>query len=108
MTPIRDLPVPRREAKIALRRHRWTVAPSGGALPVRGRTVIRLWLPLTPLFALLAPLALAAAPLADLHPSGRRLKPIRSVWALGAILFSLSGTSIEVDRRDVHVSIRIL
>jgi hypothetical protein len=73
----------------------------------RGRTVVRLWLPLTPLFALLSPFALIAAPLLDLHPAGRRARPIRNLWALGTVLLSLSGTLIDIDTPRARVSIRI-
>ncbi len=108
MKPVNALPVPHRRADMAAWRRKAAIRRAQAVPSARGPTIIRLWLPLTPLFALLAPLALLAAPLADLHPAGRRLKPIRAVWALGAVLFSLSGTAIAVDRRDVHIRIRIL
>ena len=73
----------------------------------RGRTVVRIWLPLTPLFALLSPFALIAAPLLDLHPAGRRARPIRTLWALGTVLLSLSGTLVDIDTPRARVSIRI-
>ncbi len=74
----------------------------------RGPVVIRLWLPLTPLVTLLSPLAMLAAPLLDLHPAGRRLRPIRAAWALGGLLLSLSGTRIEVDSPRASIRIHIL
>lgn len=86
--------------------------PAGGRVrpypaAARGRNVVRLWLPLTPLFALLSPFALIAAPLLDLRPAGRRVRPIRSLWALGGVLLSLSGTLIDVETPRARVSIRI-
>ena len=85
--------------------------PTGRVRPLhasRRRTVVRIWLPLTPLFALLSPFALIVAPLLDLHPAGRRARPISTLWALGALLLSLSGTLIDVDSPRARVSIRIL
>jgi hypothetical protein len=89
------------------------VATRSAALPVpldapRRRTSVALWLPLTPLLLLLAPLALLAAPFAALHPRARRVGPVRVVWAVGALLTSLSGTRIDVDTPDACVRLRIL
>ena len=72
------------------------------------RVSVRLWLPLTPLFALLAPFVFVAAPLVALHPDGRRAHPWRTAWALGALLLSLSGTEVSVDSAAAQVRIRIL
>jgi hypothetical protein len=71
------------------------------------RTVVRLWLPLTPLFALLSPLALIAAPLILFYPPARGVSPWLAAWSLGGVLLSLSGTVVEVDSRDALVHIRI-
>jgi hypothetical protein len=73
----------------------------------RRRVAISLWLPLTPLFYLLAPFALLAAPLLALQPSGRRVRPWRAAWAMGAVLLSLSGTVVSVDSPAARVRIRI-
>ena len=69
---------------------------------------ISLWLPLTPLLLLLAPLALLLAPFVTLNRRARAIRPVRVVMALGALLTSLSGTSIEVDAADARVRVRIL
>lgn len=74
----------------------------------RGPVLIRPWLPLKPLVALLSPLAMLAARLLDLHPAGRRLRPIRAAWALGGLLLSLSGTHIDVDSPRASIRIHIL
>lgn len=84
------------------------------------RTVVKLWLPLTPLWVLLAPFALLLAPLLWLLPPllpnrrGARavraavaVRPFRTAFALGAVLFALSGTVVDVDTPDAVVRIRI-
>ena len=91
------------------------------------RTVVKLWLPLTPLWLVLAPFALLLAPLLLLAPrmlpeaATRRLgaprgradraalavHPYRTAFALGSVLFALSGTHVEVDTPDALVRIRI-
>jgi hypothetical protein len=70
--------------------------------------VIRLWLPLTVLWFILAPFALIAAPALKLAPGARRLSPIRAAWAAGQLLLALSGTSIEVDSPAAVVRIHIV
>ena len=75
--------------------------------PRRGPVAIRLWLPLTPLFALLAPFALIASPLIGAWRPLRGVSPIRAALTLGAVLMSLSGTVVSVDSRDAIVRIRI-
>ncbi|MET3663951.1 hypothetical protein [Caulobacter sp. 1776] len=77
-------------------------------LPARRRTVVRLWLPLTPLWIVLAPFALAFAPLILLVPACRHMAPYRAALGLGAVLLNLSGTSVEVDAHHALVRIRIL
>jgi hypothetical protein len=67
-----------------------------------------LWLPLTPLFLLLAPVALIAAPLLRLPQGAQRLNTWRAAWALGAVLLSLSGTVVSVDAPRVQIRVRIL
>ncbi len=81
---------------------------------------IRLWLPLTPLFLLLAPLALAGAAVGMVFntplPARRRglriagvrvANPWRAAWALGGVLLSLSGTLIEVETPAALIRLRI-
>ena len=71
------------------------------------RTVVRLWLPLTPLWVILAPVALLAAPLLLLAPQMRGVRPFRAAFAIGATLFALSGTVIDVDTPGALVRLRI-
>jgi len=84
------------------------------------RTVVRLWLPLTPLWVLLAPFALLLAPALCLAPrllpdrpraraarAAGVVRPYRTAFALGAVLFALSGTVVDVDTPDALVRIRI-
>jgi hypothetical protein len=75
--------------------------------PRRGPVAIRLWLPLTPLFALLAPFALVASPLIGVWRPMRGVSPIRAALTIGAVLMSLSGTVVSVDTRDAIIRIRI-
>jgi hypothetical protein len=74
----------------------------------RQRTIVRLWLPLTPVFVLLAPLALIAAPLLALFPVARGVSPWRTVWGFGGVLLALSGTLVDIDSPSVRLRIRIL
>jgi len=71
------------------------------------RTVVRLWLPLTPLFLLLAPFGLLLAPLLYLAPPPYRLSPFATVAGLGHLLLSLGGTVVDVDTPEALVRIRI-
>ncbi|HEY2707859.1 MAG TPA: hypothetical protein VGI95_07375 [Caulobacteraceae bacterium] len=77
------------------------------AAPRQRRTVIRLWLPLTPLWILLSPFALILAPLIWLAPQCRGVPPYRTAFAVGAALFALSGTVVDVDAPDAQVRIHI-
>jgi hypothetical protein len=74
----------------------------------RRRLALRLWLPLTPLWILLAPFALLLAPLLLATRAGRRLRPLPAAWALGSVLFALSGTVIDVDSPRATIRLRIL
>jgi len=79
------------------------------AAPPRPRTVVRLWLPLTPLFLLLSPFPLLLAPLAWLAPPAFRPgNPYAAALALGRLLLSLGGTIVHVDTADALISLRIL
>jgi len=71
------------------------------------RRALRLWLPVTPLAALLSPLALVAV--AVLQPILRRrgLSPWRIALSLGALLIALSGTLVEIETRAVRIRIAI-
>jgi hypothetical protein len=84
--------------------------PVAEALPPRParRTVVRLWLPLTPILLLLSPVPLLLAPLAWLAPAPfRPARPYSAALAVGRVLMSLSGTVVHVDTPDCLVSIRI-
>ena len=72
------------------------------------RTVVRLWLPLTPLFLLLAPFALLLAPLLWFAPRPYGARPLATVLGLGGLLLSLGGTDIDIDSPDARVRIKIL
>ncbi len=76
--------------------------------PARQRVVVRLWLPLTLLWILLAPFAVLFAPLILLVPTCRYLNPFGAAFRVGALLLGCSGTIVEVDAPGVLVRIRIL
>ncbi|HEY3800682.1 MAG TPA: hypothetical protein VGL58_20200 [Caulobacteraceae bacterium] len=76
-------------------------------LKVAKRTVLTLWLPLTPLWVLLAPFALLLTPLLYLAPEKDRVPPFRTITTLGAVLLTMSGTKVDVDTPDALVRIRI-
>ena len=76
--------------------------------PPSRRVVVRLWLPTTALFLLLAPFALLAAPLIyAFTPPRYRTPPFATAFGLGRVLLSLSGTVVHVDTPEALVSIRI-
>lgn len=75
---------------------------------VRPPTVVRLWLPLTPLFLLLAPFALLLTPFLYLVPRPWRLSPLASVVGLGTVLLSLGGTDVDVRTREAIVRLKIV
>jgi len=77
--------------------------------PPRRRVTVRLWLPATALFWLLAPFPLFLAPLAYLAPARfRPANPYAAVLGVGRLLISLGGTVVDVDTPDALVRIRIL
>lgn len=71
------------------------------------RTVVRLWLPLTPLFLLLAPFALLLAPLVWFAPRPYGQRPLATVLGVGCLLLSLAGMDVDVDTPDARVRIKI-
>ena len=73
----------------------------------RRRTVVRLWLPLTPILWLLGPLPLLLAPLGYLVPPRLRPDPFFLVFAVGETLLALSGVVVDVDTPNALVRIRI-
>ncbi|HEV2532724.1 hypothetical protein [Phenylobacterium sp.] len=74
----------------------------------RRRTVVRLWLPLTPLFLLLAPFALVLALVGYFVPPRLRPDPLIAAVSIGALLLALGGTEILVDTPDAYVRLKIL
>jgi hypothetical protein len=69
---------------------------------------LRLWIPLTPLLALLSPIVLLASPFARLSRRTRHVPTVRAAWALGGVLMALSGTTVNVETRDAVIRIYIL
>lgn len=76
--------------------------PSAAA---RGPARMSLWLPVTPLFAAMAPFAMLAAPLLLLAPPMWRVNPYQAAFTLGGVLLSLGGTEIDVDTHDVRIRV---
>ncbi len=82
---------------------------TAGRRPARGeRAQVRLWLPLTPLFVLLAPFALLLALLAFLPARLAGVNAFEVALRLGALLMALSGTHVEVEAVDASVRIKII
>lgn len=75
--------------------------------PRRRQVSVALWLPLTPVLILLAPLALLMTPLMAANRRTRAMGPLRLVSRIGALLTSLSGTQIDVDTPEARVRLRI-
>lgn len=73
-----------------------------------GPIVLRLWIPLSPLVLLLAPAALLVAPLAHRQARARGMNPWAAAWALGAVLRSLSGTSVDVETRAALIHLKLI
>jgi hypothetical protein len=77
------------------------------AQPMRRRTVVRLWLPATFIFLLLAPFALMLTPLVCLAPRPYGDRPLATVLGVGRLLLSLGGVVVDVETPDALVRIRI-
>ncbi|HZZ33211.1 MAG TPA: hypothetical protein VFE10_14595 [Phenylobacterium sp.] len=75
--------------------------------PRPGRVVVRLWLPMTAIFLLLAPFAILAIPFLYLAPLLRRLNCAAAVFTLGRALLALGGTDIDVRTPDAVVRLKI-
>jgi hypothetical protein len=71
------------------------------------RTVVRLWLPSTLIFLLLAPFALLLCPLLYWVPAPYGGQPFAKVMVFGQVLLSLGGTVVDVDTPDALVRIRL-
>jgi len=83
------------------------VAPLRAGPPVPRRTVVRLWVPATLLFLLLAPFALLLAPLLYLAPRPYAPRPMATVLGIGRLLLSLGGTAVHIEAPQALVSLRI-
>jgi len=81
--------------------------PPAEAIPPPHRVVVRLWIPSTPIFLLLAPFALLLIPLLYLAPPLRRFNCAAAVFVLGDALLALSGTVVDVDTPKALVRIRL-
>lgn len=81
---------------------------AGATSPRPRRVVVRLWLPTTALFCLLAPFALLIAPLGYLAPRRYRVSPFAAAFAIGRLLISLGGTVVHVDTPEALISLRLL
>ena len=100
---------------VAIRRHGDLAAVRDRALRTRrvrsqvtsGPHRVSLWLPLTPLFAALAPFAMLLAPLMLFAPPMWRVNPYEAAFTIGRVLLSLGGTEIDVDTHDARIRIRI-
>ena len=75
--------------------------------PVQKRVVVRLWLPTTFIFLLLAPFALLLAPLIYFAPRPYGARPFATVIGVGQVLLTLGGTVVEVDTPEALVHIRV-
>ena len=67
---------------------------------------IRLWIPSTLIFALLAPFATLLLPFLYLTPRQILESPAKTVAGLGAVLLALGGTVVEVDAPGCRVHLR--
>lgn len=73
----------------------------------RNTVRLKLWLPLTPLWIVLSPIALIAAPILLLVPTTHGIAPYRAAFAVGRVLFSLSGTAVEINTASAVLHVRI-
>jgi hypothetical protein len=105
---MRDLPIVSSNRPVNLARGRPETLHFTRVRGARGPVTIRLWIPLTPLLGLLSPFVMLASPFARLGRRGRNLPTVRAAWALGAVLMSLSGTSVNVETPRATIRIHIL
>ena len=98
-----------RAPRVEASRHRAPIEVGPSQVrPAPRRTVVRLWVPATLVFLLLAPFAFILAPLICLAPRPYRVSPFAAVFGLGRLLLSLGGTLVDIDAPDALVRIRIL
>ena len=95
----------RRHGDLAALRERALRTRRARGADVREPARMSLWLPVTPLFAALAPFAMLAAPLLMLAPPMWRVNPWQAAFTIGGVLLSLGGTEIDVDAHDTRIRI---
>ena len=71
------------------------------------RRPLRLWLPLTPLFVLLAPFALLIMGICVFLPRPLGINPAQMVLSVGRMLMALNGTEVEVESPHASLLIKI-
>lgn len=118
-TPRQEQKLLKAEAKLAKARKRMDLqAMSARAERLRWRLVrppeesklkrpLRLWLPLTPLFILFAPLMLLIMGIAVFLPRPLGVNPAQMVLGVGRMLMALNGTELEVESPHASVLIKI-
>jgi hypothetical protein len=118
-TPRQEQRLAKAEAKLAKARQRMDLqAMSARAERLRWRLVrppeesklrrpIRLWLPLTPLVILFAPLMLLIMGIAVFLPRPLGVNPAQMVLGVGRMLMALNGTEVEVESPHASVLIKI-
>lgn len=79
-----------------------------GVTVERGPVRIRFCLPVSVLWALLAPVALLALPIVAAIALPRRQNPFALLAGVGAVLFALSGTLVEIEGSRASVKIRLI
>jgi hypothetical protein len=89
-------------------RTRQVVRPAAQPQSRPPRVVLRLWLPMTLIFLLLAPFAILLIPLLYLAPPLRRTNCAAAVFTLGGALLTMGGTDVDVETPRALVRIKIL
>ena len=72
-----------------------------------GRTRVRLWIPLLPVFLVLLPLEVLALVVLVIACAVSRVNPLRAVGTGGRILLATKGTRIEIEQRHTAVLVQI-
>jgi hypothetical protein len=118
-TPRQEQKLAKAEAKLAKARNRMDLqAMSARAERLRWRLVrppeesklrrpLRLWLPLTPLVILFAPLILLIMGIAVFLPRPLGVNPAQMVLGVGRVLMALNGTEVEVESPHASLLIKI-
>lgn len=90
-----------------------SLAPSLASQPLQSENHeshlrLSLWLPLTPIFWILAPFVVLLAPLLLLAPPMWRMNPYVTVVTIGRVLLSLNGVDVDVETPEARVHIKLL